>query len=59
MRESGEFEMTPIGGLLTHERKVDVQAAFIVNEGGITDTVRLNPITYVLAKLMMTRLGAI
>ena len=48
------------GGLtwLTHERKVDVQAAFIVNERGITDTVRLNPITNVFAKLEMTRLGA-
>jgi hypothetical protein len=44
---------------LTHKRKVDVQAAFIVDEGCITDTVRLNPITNVLAKLEMTRLGSI
>jgi hypothetical protein len=34
---------------LTHERKVNVQATLIVDEGGIRDAVRLDPITDVLA----------
>jgi hypothetical protein len=44
---------------LAHEREVDVQAAFVVDEGGITDAVRLDPIADVLSKLEVARLGAI
>jgi len=43
---------------LTHEREVDVQATFVIDEGGITDAVGLNPIADVLSKLEVTRLCA-
>jgi hypothetical protein len=39
MRERGEFEMAAISGWLTHEGKVNIQAALVVYEGGIADTV--------------------
>ena len=39
-------------------REVDVQATFIVDEGGITDAVRLDPIADVLSELEVTRLCA-
>ena len=43
---------------LTHEREVDVQAPFVVDEGGITDAVGLDPIADVLSELEVTRLCA-
>jgi hypothetical protein len=54
MRERGEFELRirrPVWALkliieqrwgltlLTHEGKVNVQAAFVINEGGVADAV--------------------
>jgi hypothetical protein len=44
---------------LPHEGKVDVQATFVVDEGGIADAVELNPITDILAQLEVARLCAI
>jgi hypothetical protein len=44
---------------LTHEREVDIQAAFVVDERGITDAMRLDPIADVLSKLVVARLCAI
>lgn len=58
MRKRGEFEMATICGRLTHEREVDVQTTFVVDEGGITDAVGLDPIADVLSKLEVTRLCA-
>lgn len=44
---------------LTHEREVDVQAAFVIDKGGIADAVGLNPIADVLTKLVVSRLCAV
>jgi hypothetical protein len=44
---------------LTHEGKVDVQATLVVNEWGIADAVKLDPITDILTKLEVARLCAI
>lgn len=44
---------------MTHEREVHIQAALVVDKGGITDAVRLDPIANVLTQLDVASLGAI
>lgn len=44
---------------MTHKRKVNVQAALVVDERCIADAVRLDPITNILAQLEVVGLCAI